>query len=227
LRVVNRDWGPRGVPESLRRIAAGGFSPALVFDIGASNGQWTRECLGIFPQARYVVADPLEKNWSSLAQLAQEHPRVFVWEGAVGPATGSLDIHCHGDQSSALASRELTGPTRTVPMQTVDSLFAGQREAAPVFLKADVQGYELEVLRGASQCLKNSELLLLEVSFRRLYDNCALAHQIIAYLAERKFCIYDICSYVQRPLDGELAQSDFLFVHESSQMFATHGWSIR
>ena len=226
LRVVHRDWGPRGAMASLNRVKAGGFSPALVFDIGASNGQWTQECLHIFPQARYVLADPLDTNRPALAHLAQDNPRISVWEGAVGSVAGSLEVHCHGDQSSALPSHEFDGPIRTVPMQTVDALFALQQSPAPVFLKADVQGYELEVLRGAKRCLENTELILLELSFRRLYDNCALAHEIIAYLGERNFRIYDICSYLQRPLDRELVQSDVLFVHESSAMFRNHSWGV-
>lgn len=226
LRVVNRNWGPRGAMDSLRHTRSLGFSPALVFDIGASNGQWTRECMRVFPNARYVLADPLEANWPALAQLSRSNRRVSVWEGAVGSAAGTLDIYCHGDQSSALPSREFAGPARTVPVQSMDSLFDLQQSPAPVLLKADVQGYELEVLRGASRCLESTELILLELSFRRLYDNCALAHEIIGYVGERGFRAYDICSYLQRASDLALLQSDVLFVHESSALFTDHSWGL-
>jgi FkbM family methyltransferase len=209
---------------SLRRIRSMGFSPALVFDVGASNGQWTRECLSIFPDARYVLADPLEVNWPALARLTAADPRISTWQGALGPYEGSLDVYCHGDQSSALASREFAGPKRSVPMQTLDALFARERSPAPVLVKADVQGYELEVLRGGELCLQSAEFVLLEVSFRRLYDQCALAHEVIEYLGGRGFCIYDICTYLQRPLDRELVQSDFIFVRESSAIFRDQRW---
>lgn len=224
LRVVNADWGPRGTAASLRRIRALGFVPALVFDMGASNGQWTRECLRVFPQARYVLADPLETNWAALMQMSSADRRLSVWCGAVGAAAGQMDLYCHGDQSSVLASRDFAGPGKPVAVKTVDTLFMEQQSPSPVFLKADVQGYELEVLRGATRCLDSTELLLLELSFRRLYDNCALADEVIGYLGARGFRIYDICSYLQRPSDLDLLQSDVLFVHETSRLFRQHGW---
>src|SRR5262249_48967350 len=130
----------------------------------------------------------------------------------------------HGDQSSALASAEFSGPRISVEMRTLDEIFQGAGAPRPVLLKADVQGYELEVLRGGPTCLQSVELMVLEVSYRRMYRESALAHEIIAFVGERGFRIYDVCSYLQRPADGALVQSDLLFVHESSPLFAYQGW---
>ncbi len=225
VRVVNAQWGPRGVFDTLRRAQARGFAPALIFDIGASNGQWTRECLGTFPNSRYVLVDPLECNRDALRAMACADARITVWHGAAGASPGRLQIHQHGDQSSLLASEEFSGPVTTVDVGTVDLLFASSESPAPVLLKADVQGYELEVLRGASRCLGSAEMLVLEVSYRRMYQDSALAHEVIAYVGERGFRIYDVCSYLQRPADRELVQSDLVFVHESSALFGHQGWN--
>lgn len=226
VRVVNAGWGPRGVFETLRRAKSRGFAPSLVFDIGASNGQWTRECLCTFDGARYVLVDPLECNREALRSMAAHDDRITVWHGAAGASPGRLQIYEHGDQSSLLASQEFSGPARTVEVGTVDLLFESQGGSrAPVLLKADVQGYELEVLRGASRCLQSAEMLVLEVSYRRMYRDSALAHEIIAYVGDRGFRIYDVCSYLQRPADRELVQSDLVFVHELSPLFRYQGWA--
>jgi FkbM family methyltransferase len=224
VRVVNAGWGPRGVFDTLRRAKSRGLSPSLIFDIGASNGQWTRECQRIFEAARYILVDPLECNREALHAMATLDERLSVWCGAAGAAPGHLEIHEHGDQSSLLASREFSGPAKTVAVGTVDLLFESHRSLAPVLLKADVQGYELEVLRGASRCLESAEMLVLEVSYRRMYQDSALAHEIISYVGDRGFRIYDVCSYLQRPADRELVQSDLVFVHESSPLFRYQGW---
>jgi len=224
-RVVSAHWGPRGVFDTLGRARSQGFDPALVLDIGASNGQWTRQCREIFGAARFVLVDPLERNREPLRALARADGRVEVWHGAVGERTGSLDIFDHGDQSSALRSSEFSGPAVSVEVRTVDTVFEAAGSPSPVLLKADVQGYELEVLRGASICLKSTEVLVLEVSYRQMYEHSALAHEIIAYVGERGFRIYDICSYLQRPADRELVQSDIVFVHETSRLFAYQGWN--
>jgi FkbM family methyltransferase len=223
-RVVGAQWGPRGVGEVLARINARGFAPALVFDIGAANGQWTRDCRKIFADARYVLVDPLERNRAALLELARD-ARIEVFYGVAGPRAGVVQVYEHGDQSSILPSVDFPGELCTVAATTVDALFDAAGTPSPVLLKADVQGFELEVLRGAARCLASSEVLILEVSFRRVYKDSALAHEVIGYLGDRGFRIYEICSYLQRSTDRDLLQSDFVFVHESSSLFSHHGWT--
>jgi FkbM family methyltransferase len=224
VRIVSASWGPRGVFATLRRAKAHGFSPALIFDIGASNGQWTRECQRVFADSKYLLVDPLERNSDALLRMAAADDRVSVWCGAAGACAGELQIYDHGDQSSALASEEFAGPARSVEMRTLDGLYEFAGSPVPVLLKADVQGFELEVLKGATQCLLSTQLLVLEVSFRSMYEGSALAHEIVAYLGERGFRIYDISSYLQRPADSELVQADMVFVHQSAPLFQYQGW---
>jgi FkbM family methyltransferase len=224
-RVVSTNWGPRGVAETLVRARSRGFSPALVFDVGAYDGCWTRECRTIFPDCGYVLVDPLEANRAVLAAMAAADPRISVWHGIAAAQAGSLQLFEHADQSSVLASEDFRGVPRTVPATTVDALFAGRGSPAPVLLKADVQGYELEVLKGASGCLAHTEMLIVEVSFREIYENSALAHEIIAFLGERGFRIFDLCSYSQRAADLDLVQADLAFVHESSALLQRQTWS--
>jgi FkbM family methyltransferase len=224
-RVVGADWGPRGVHETLERAKTRGFAPALTFDIGASNGQWTRQCRSIFSESRYVLVDPLESNRGALADLARSDRRITVFHGVAGASPGSMQIYDHGDQSSVLPSTDFPGVMKTVEATTVDALFEAQGFASPVLLKADVQGYELEVLRGATRCLEATVMLVLEVSFRRIYKDSALADEIVAHVGERGFRIYEICSYLQRASDRDLIQSDLVFLHESSPLFSRHGWT--
>jgi len=224
VRVVNARWGPRGFRASLERTRAQGFAPSTIIDVGASNGQWTRECLQIFPDARYLLVDPLEENRSTLGALAASDARIEVWQGALGAESGSLDLWAHGDQSSFLPSHDFPGLRRAVQVRTLDSFIETSLLQAPMLLKADVQGYELEVLKGASRCLEMCEVLLIEVSFRRLYDGSPLAHDIVGYLGARGFRVYDICSFLQRPADNELVQCDVVFAREGSRLFAYEGW---
>ncbi|MGA2188609.1 MAG: FkbM family methyltransferase [Steroidobacteraceae bacterium] len=223
-RVISADWGPRGVREVLGRVKSRGFLPAIIFDIGASNGQWTRDCRRIFTKAHYVLVEPLPSNREALLTMQQSDDRVRVYLAVAGARPGVVQLYDHGDQSSVLSSDDFPGARRDVEATTVDSIFALHGSPSPVLLKADVQGYELEVLRGAEECLKCAEVLILEVSFRRIYKDSALAHEIISYVAERGFLIYEICSYMQRASDRDLVQSDLVFVHESSALLGRHGW---
>jgi FkbM family methyltransferase len=201
-RVVGANWGPLGVAAALHRARVGGFVPGSVIDVGASNGQWTRECRTVYPEAQYLLIDPLDANNSALAAMAKDETRLSVWNGAIGAAPGGLTLNCHGDQSSFFPSKDFLGSEKQVEVRTLDSFLPGGRLPSPLLIKADVQGYELEVLKGASRCLEKTELLVMELSFRRYYEGGALAHEVISYLGDRDFCIYDICTYIQRPADN-------------------------
>lgn len=223
-RLVGSEWGPRGASAALARAKSQGFNPGSIFDIGASNGQWTRECRTIFPDARYFLADPLPENRTALQTMAQSDARISIWNGAIGAEAGQLELHCHGDQSSFLPSNDFKGPPRAVEVRTLDSFFDASTFNAPCLIKADVQGFELEVLRGATRCLEQTEMLLLELTFRRYYERGALAHEVIAFAGERHFRVYDICTYIQRPADNELIHADLIFAREGSVLFAHEGW---
>jgi hypothetical protein len=109
-------------------------------------------------------------------------------------------------------------------VRCLDALLETDLLEPPELIKADVQGFELEVLRGAKRCLESTQLLLLEVSYRRIYRDLPLAHEVIAFAGDAGFRIYDICTYAGRPSDGELTQSDILFARESSPLFANEAW---
>lgn len=213
LRVVNAAWGPVGFSIALGKLKTRGWSPRQVIDVGAWTGTWTAECMTVFPDARYLLIDALPANRAALAAFCAAHPNAAAWSGAAGAAAGTLQLFAHADQSSAFRASvpEWRGDPVTVEMRTLDSFLDGGTVAAPQLIKADVQGYELEVLKGASRALESAEAVLLEVSFRELYEGQPLAHEVIGHLAARGFAVADICSYSQAA-DGSLLQSDLLFV---------------
>ena len=225
LKLVNARWGPRGAVDSLQRARTGGVDVRQVADVGASNGSWTRDCLAVFPDAHYLLIEPLPLHAAALASLHEQHPNVRFWQGGLASTSGELELLAHADQSSFLRSDSFPDqrPHR-VEVRTLDSFLGGELLQAPDLIKADVQGFELEVLRGAKQCLETAQLLLLEVSYRRIYENLALAHEVIGHVGDAGFRIYDICTYAGRPSDGELTQSDILFAAEGSPLFANEAW---
>jgi len=217
FRLISSAWGPRGFAAPLRRLVDQGWRPRQIVDVGAFKGTWTTECLGICPDARYLLIDPLPSNRAALAELESRHANVTAWFGAAGAKDGELVIHSHADQSSPLVAVEpewRATESITVPVRTIDSFVASGEIAPPQLIKADVQGYELEVLRGATEALASADAVLLEVSFRELYEGQPLAHELISFLGDRGFKIADVCTYAQGA-DGGLEQSDMLFLRRT------------
>jgi len=67
------------------------------------------------------------------------------------------------------------------------------------FINIDVQGYELEVFKGAEETLKHVDLVLTEINKKEMYEGCALVDDMDQYLFERDF--QRIATYWQQ--DGE------------------------
>lgn len=223
-RAVGLDWGPNGNLTTFARAKNDGFSPRTIIDIGASDGRWSESCMSIFPDARYILFDALPDHERALTTFANKHRNVVVQLIALGERPGKLTLNVHGHQSSVLTSRDFKGRPVEVDVRTLDSFVDELKLEGPILLKADVQGFELNILRGAPIVLAMTDLALLEVSYRQVYEGAPLAHEMIATMGDYGYRIYDVCSYDQRPVDGALAQSDIAFARPTSGLFQHEGW---
>lgn len=55
------------------------------------------------------------------------------------------------------------------------------------FVTIDVQGYELEVFKGAYETLKSIDYIICEINREYLYENCAMVEELDNYLEQFKF----------------------------------------
>ena len=205
----------------LVRLRDAGVTVTTVLDVGAALGDWSRECAMTFPDARYLLVEPLDEFSAALARLTASFSSAEHVRAAAAATDGDVTFNVHADLVGSSVYREAEGAAvdgvpRTVPAVTLDTL-AGERAAAgPYLLKVDVQGAELDVLRGAGRVLAESQAVILEVSFIEFFDGGSLAHEVISEMADRGFVIYDVLDLLDRPLDGTLAQANLVFVPKSS-----------
>jgi FkbM family methyltransferase len=209
--------------EALRHLAGLGFRPATVVDVGVGNG--TQDLYDTFPDATFLLIEPLEEFRPVLEDVARRYRASFV-VGAAGRERGSTRIFVHGhlEGSSLLHERgEQSGIVpRDVPMVTIDELCAERGLTGPSLIKVDVQGAELEVLSGATRSLVEAEVVVLEVSLFQFVEDGPELHDVVALMKERGFVVYDLFGGHTRPLDGALAQVDLVFVKETGPFRQSH-----
>jgi len=145
----------------------------------------------------------------------------------LGPSADEIYFNESGHQSSALPNSlgQSFGRTLKTRMSTLDALITEFGLPWPNLIKLDLQGFEIEALKGAIQCLAHADALLLEVSFFKLQRGAPIADEVISYARNNRFHIYDIPALWHRPLDGALAGGDFLFLREGHPLFADNSWS--
>jgi FkbM family methyltransferase len=101
---------------------------------------------------------------------------------------------------------------KTVPTKTLDS--CNYFNGAPIdFIKMDVQGAELDILRGGEKTIKNTQHVLLETSLVEYNQGAPLIGDIVDKMREYNFYILDIIEYHSFPqlFGGAIFQLDIIF----------------
>ncbi len=218
---------PSGTPlqDTLHRMQRLGVSPRTVLDFGAAHGRWSRRCASVYPDAHYVLVEPVPAYRPHL-EAWDAAPSTYVPE-AGGSEIGKAVLHIHADLVGSSLYREevgdwLDGEEQVVPVTTADALSAERQ--SPFAIKADVQGAELDIMRGATEALARTDFVVLEVSLFGFLKGAPDIAAVIAYMREQNFVIYDIHSPQHRLLDGALGQVDLVFVPHDSVLRAHHIW---
>lgn len=212
----------------LRQAKAVGFSPRTVIDVGAAYGSFTDQCTTVFPDAKYVLVEPLDEYRLLLEKMKTTMPALQCVYAAAASHSGEIEINVHPDLvgSSLYAEVEkgtdVNGVPRRVRSVTIDSVVREIGVDGPVLLKLDVQGAEREVLNGAREILQECQYIILEVSFFRFFQGGPDFCEVIAYMKEQGFVPYDIVGLQYRPLDQALSQADIAFVKEAGPFRRHH-----
>lgn len=214
--------------QRLKRAVDLGFCPAAVLDVGASNGRWTRECAKVLNGSKFYCIEPLVENESELQVLCRENSRIRYGLFLAGASEGSAVLNVDGAGTSVLRGHwgNPYGSQRLVPMKTLDGLVESGWLDQPDLIKLDVQGYELEVLRGGEKTLSQSMGIIAEVSFMAFQEGMPEIAEVFAFMDRYGFVCYDIMSLSTRPLDDALAQADVFFVKADSPLRASNRWDV-
>ena len=206
---------------SILNLKRNGLQATHIVDIGAYKGEWTGAVLKIFPDAHYLLLEANPEREQDLQAFVQEHPRAHIaYELALLDSQTGTDKVFHVMETASSALEEHSGQDSkqiTLPTKTLDEVAKRHHFETVSLLKLDVQGYELQVLKGAAELLARAEAVLLEVSLLDIHKNVPLMHEVVNFMHDRDFVVYDICSLAaRRPLDRALWQTDLLFVKEDS-----------
>jgi hypothetical protein len=188
---------PIGQQDSvLADFRARGFRPSLIFDVGASDGAWTNAVRPIFPDARFVTVEPRDTGLEATVRAA------------VGAQEGTATLTDWDTGSTLIAADPRGAAQYHVPVTTLDRL--AQQFGIPDFVKLDVEGFELEALQGACTLLGRTQLFVIEVALYRFAARPML-HDVVAFMAERGYFVYDVAGFIRRPYDGAVGLMDVCF----------------
>lgn len=212
------------------RVKAIGYYPKFVIDVGVASG--TAGLYSSFPKARFVMVEPLEEFVPAMTKISQTYDARYVI-AAAGPEDGETVIRVFGGLSGSSVLPAMVDSYaatdkryRTVRMVRLDSLLPEFGIESPLVLKMDIQGAELLALDGAQRMLELADIVILETSFFKFHgEGMPEFYDVVKYMKDRHFAVYDVLGGVHRKLDDALGQVDLAFVKEAGIFRKSHAWA--
>jgi len=214
----------------LQRLSKLGRQPVNVLDIGAYDGSWALALKQAFPAARIHCFEAQEKMAQPLEALTRRYADIGFTKALLGADSSQVvEFHVqetrHGSSGSSIY-KETTGfetEVVTMPIQTVDEILEDVHFPPVDFIKIDVQGAEIDVLKGAVKAMQTAEVLVTELSLVDYNEGAPLIHEVMAFLAGHGFVLYEIADTHRRRNDT-LIQIDGIFVKMNSPLRQKPNW---
>ena len=202
-----------------RKMLMKGACIDFVIDGGANQGQWATEVKKAFPDLDIISIEPILNAFEILQSEASKYSRWIAINAALGEEESTLIMHVasnDGQSSSLLKPKDHLEYYPTVSFNasqetrviTLDSLQIPHDKK--VFLKLDLQGYELIALRGANNLLEKVVAIELEMTTIQMYQGQSTFLEVAAHLAECGFEIFSFADAFRGP-DGRSIYIDVLF----------------
>jgi FkbM family methyltransferase len=202
----------------LEDLRARGLVCQAILDVGANRGDWSRMAKKAFTTADCFLIEPQIEMKPFLDAFCLEYPGSRWFMAGAGAAAGELSLTVYDDLvgSSFLhpesAQMIAAGKQRRLPIITIDSLIGSGVVPKPQIVKLDIQGFELEALRGGALLFGSAEAFVLEVSLFRFLEGQPIFYEVLTFMEDRGYVVYDFPGFLRRPYDGALGQVDVCFV---------------
>ncbi len=194
-----------------------------IIDVGANEGQFSEKMRLLFPLAQLIIFEPLPTAFDTLSKNFENDEKATLFKKGCGAEKGSFIIY--QNESSASSSllpmtnehtsnfKEAVDTTQVqIEIDTLDNLLQNRKLEHPVLLKMDVQGFEDQVIAGASQTLEQSHMVISELSFFELYKGQPLFSKIYELLINKGFAYCGSLEQLHSPENNKILQQDGIFI---------------
>lgn len=207
-----------------RRIAHVVRAPdPVVLDVGAHVGQSNRLFRGLFPTATLWSFEPDPDSFAALVGAVDPALPGGCVQVAFSDRDGTAELHrnpishtnslyarnaASNDSIDVVRARtegrapDVSSEVVTVAVRRLDSWCAEQGLERIDLLKIDVQGAEVDVLRGATGILDRVGTVVVEVSFFDLYERSSSFLEVESLLAPHGLALYALLEVSDNPMNG-------------------------
>ena len=197
------------------------FTEGVILDVGGGQATTAQLFSHYFPTTPVYIFEPILSNFKEIEKQAVGQTTWTLINKAVGNTVGETFINV-ASRVTASSLLEMNADTEGYG----DLLVLEKREAIKVttldaeipsnlpvsILKMDVQGFELEVLKGATATLKRTHIIILEINNHDGYKNAPTYFELDDFLRRANFQLYDLLPNAR--INGKLQDWDAIYVQK-------------
>ncbi len=232
--LIGTDKRPIGnMKMLLEDLKKRGLKCKTILDIGANNTEYSRMAKKVFPNADFCLVEPQIEMKEHLEDFCKEFKGSVYFLAGAGPKSDTMVLTIWDDLAgSSLVPKKdeklkALGKQREIEIITIDGLIESGSINLPEFVKLDIQGFELEALKGATKTFGYTEVYILEVALFPYNEAPEMPElsDVINFMLARDYVVYDFPGFLRRPLDGALGQCDICFVKKNGFLKTSNNWS--
>ena len=161
----------------------------IIFDVGAHNGDFVDSFYSQHPESKFYCFEPLKKHYLYLKKKYLNNDHVKIYNKGISEKNDTLNLNVNIATNASsfsefnekalfyrlrkflLGTSKITTRTEKCEVINLDSFLIKNHIPNIDLLKIDVEGFELKVLKGAINTLKNTKYVIIEVTLSNIFKN--------------------------------------------------------
>lgn len=165
------------------------ITPTVIYDVGSNVLHWHKVAKQVWPDSRIICFDALQEVEVLYKDIEFENCVLsdvndkvvnfyysLVFPGGSSYYKENTQINPHADAIYPESQK------RTLKTITLDTLIANRQYPFPDLVKMDVQGSELDILKGARLCISHTKDVILELQTVDYNKGAPKALEVISYM---------------------------------------------
>ena len=207
LKIASEKHLPEGLVEYTNNLDID--APKVIYDIGANALEWTRLAKNKWPEAKVIAFEAMDDfnklykhfdfdNYVGVLS-DQDGKQVKFYENPFLPWGNSYYMENENESPPGCEFNE--GHAKVKTARTLDAIVAERNWPLPDMIKIDVQGAEKDILKGAENCLKNCNDIIIEIQHKEYNKGAPMLDEMFDYLASIGF--YLVTNIHKKECDGD------------------------